>query len=230
MIDFRMIHLDPPPPVRALMGLGDAGTILSQEAGDTSGYFDSPAFLEGQAATLQNECDVDPSAPDCLVAESTGDITMGYNPVADTVLNLNNYCQQNVQNNITFGTALDTGSCSGSTPLPAVIAQASSNAAGFVPLTPTQISNEANITPGTVAAQITPATTTPVTTPATTTTPVASAPAAGSGGSTGATSDDGFALPAWLTEDSIAGIQNWILLAGGLVALMILPSMLSRSR
>lgn len=38
----------------------------------------------------------------------------------------------------------------------------------------------------------------------------------------------GFQLPAWFTESSIAGIQNWMLVAGGLLAVMILPGLMGR--
>jgi hypothetical protein len=36
----------------------------------------------------------------------------------------------------------------------------------------------------------------------------------------------GFVMPAFLTEESIGGIQNWVLLAGGIAALLILPGLL----
>jgi hypothetical protein len=53
---------------------------------------------------------------------------------------------------------------------------------------------------------------------------------ASSSTSTAVTASSGFEVPAWLTETSIDGIQNWALLAAGLAALLILPSFLGGRR
>jgi hypothetical protein len=117
---------------RGFRGFGDAASILAQEqAFSTNPYLTSPAFLAGQAKALQNECAVDPSSPACIVAQTTGDISQGYNPTVDATLNLNNYCQQNVFNNQTFGDPLDTASCSGVTPKAALVAQAATIGSAF---------------------------------------------------------------------------------------------------
>ena len=105
------------------LGQDEVDNILSNEAAYSGGnpYLTSPAFLASQAAALQANCAASPNDPSCQVAEATGDITSGYNPSADTVLNLTNYCQQNAQNNAIFGDALDTANCNGQVPNPAVI-------------------------------------------------------------------------------------------------------------
>jgi hypothetical protein len=238
MIDFRRIHRAPPVQMRALMGLGDASTILGQESSDTSGYQDSPAFLESQATALQAECAAAPNGPACLDAQATGDITSGYNPVADTDVDLNDYCQQNVANNAVFNTPLDTSTCAGSAPLASVVAQAAAipSSNGWIGLTPAQIASVPApvVTPTPNGSAVTPTGVTPVVAVAAVVPPAASTSASGlsitPSASTVTTSTSTFALPAWLTEDSYAGIQNWIWIAGGLVALMVLPSLLKRGR
>jgi hypothetical protein len=64
----------------------------------------------------------------------------------------------------------------------------------------------------------TPVTITPVTT-------VAAPGGANSSESSNTSTTSGFAVPAFLTDESISGVQNWVLIAGGLVALLLLPSM-----
>jgi hypothetical protein len=106
-------------------GIGDAASLLAQEQGTvTNPYLMSPAYLATQAAALQNECQVNPQSGACIVAQMTGDIKTGYNAAADTTLNLQNWCEQNVFNHNTFGDALDTANCTGSTPKAAILSQA----------------------------------------------------------------------------------------------------------
>ncbi len=51
---------------------------------------------------------------------------------------------------------------------------------------------------------------------------------AGSTSSSSSTSSSGFTMPAWLTEESVAGIQNWVWIAAGAAALFIVPKMIGR--
>lgn len=121
-----------PKGFRGFGRLGDAASILANEqAYSTNPYLTSPAYLAAQAAALQGECANTPNSPACQVATLTGDVNTGYNPVADTQLNLQNWCEQNVFNANQFGTALDTANCNGSQPKAALMTQAQTIGAQF---------------------------------------------------------------------------------------------------
>lgn len=107
-----------------LSGLGTAADVLAQgQAFANSPFTQNPNFAASQAAALQNECNVDPYSPACQVAIQTNDINTGYNPIADTQLNLISYCKQNQQNAAVFGTPVDP-QCPGGAPTQAILNQA----------------------------------------------------------------------------------------------------------
>jgi hypothetical protein len=79
------------------------------------------------------------------------------------------------------------------------------------------------ITPASAPVNPTPASTAPA---AGTSTPAAGSSNSSTSSSTSATTDPF----AWLTQTSIGTLPNWMLLAGGLAALMVLPSLLKGGR
>ena len=217
------------------LGQDEVDNILSNEAAYSGGnpYLTSPAFLASQAAALQANCAASPNDPSCQVAEATGDITSGYNPSADTVLNLTNYCQQNAQNNAIFGDALDTANCNGQVPNPAVIQAANtiaqqssipsvtSSIPGAITYAPPVTNPIVATTP--IQSAVTPATTI-VNQPSNASAAVANTTAQAQQ-QTAAQNSTGDAT----TDAAINWIEsNWILLVGGLAALVILPSLLSK--
>ena len=234
------------------MGAGtsaDAGVTaqLANESSYDTGYYASPAFLASQAATLQANCAASPNDPSCQVAQATGDITQGYNPVADTTLNITDYCIQNQQNNAIFGTALDTANCMATGGVNASTTAAIAAAAANSQITPEVLSQVAAATPADFAAlqanpiiapsQAQTFTTPPVPTPSTTitnqpsnstlslvNTPAQAQAQAAAGANNvpaaGASANGTFASAETWVE------QNWIYLAAGVAALVLLPSLL----
>src|SRR5579871_888399 len=84
------------------LGLGDTASILAEnQAWANNPYLQSPAYLAAEAA------DVGTSVSNPIIS----------NPSVITEADLTQYCQLNFQDNITFGTALDTVGCNGPTPL-----------------------------------------------------------------------------------------------------------------
>lgn len=107
-----------------LSGLGTAADTLAQgQAFADSPFTQNPNFAASQARALQNECAVDPYSGACQVAIQTGDINTGYNPAADTQLNLISYCKQNQQNVDVFGYTPDPN-CPGGAPSQTLLNQA----------------------------------------------------------------------------------------------------------
>lgn len=207
-----------------MKGLGDevANQLANEAVYSTYGYYTSPAYLASQASQLQADCATQPNDPSCVVAKATNDINVGYNPIADTTLNLTNYCQQNKENNAMFNIPLDTTNCTGSGVSSSVLAQVQAiGAKSTIPTTPA----------GLVAQGVVPSN------PVTTTVPVTQNP-----GVAVQTNQPTNASSALVNTPSQAQQQttdqlstattwiedNWVLLAAALAAVVILPMVIKK--
>lgn len=213
-------------PGTGIRGMGDAASILADEASYQTGYLASPAFLASQAAALQNECAVSPNSPACQIATITNDVNVGYNPLADTMVNLSDYCSQNLFNNNMFATPLDTATCGTAGKVqPAVVQQAvdiakKSQVQAITPASstnPSTLPQQNPLTTKVPDSTTTPATSTITNQPSNASTDLVNktpSTGAGSGGMVVAGAPD--AITTWIQN-------NWILLAAGAAALVILP-------
>jgi hypothetical protein len=105
-------------------GLADAASILAEQSSDQTNPFLTPAYYATVAAQNNNECAVDPSSSACAVWQDIQAPTIAQTNLNATQLDLKNWCEQNAFDVQQFGDAPDTASCSGSTPLPSVVAAA----------------------------------------------------------------------------------------------------------
>lgn len=209
------------PHRHGFRGMGDASTILSNEQfWSTNPYLTSPAFLASQAASLQKDCAAAPNDPACQIATVTGDLTKGYNPVADTTLNLSDYCSQNLFNNGMFATPLDTAACSGGKPVQSLLTQAATIAAASPLNQPPQaqpvnvVSGGGSGTQGGGGSVLTVAPKPPAPAPSPSPSPAPTPPPGADSLSVLSTS-----TTAWLQA-------NWILVAAGVGAIILLPSLM----
>lgn len=206
-----------------MRGLGDAANILAQEQSNVTQHMD-PAFLAAQALELQNECAVAPWSPACQVAQVTNDVNVGYNPVADTQLNLENFCQENQANNATFGTPLDTVNCRGPVANPALLTQAATIA---------QQAAAVSRGPGSGTQGGGPVmTVTPSASPAAAPVPLAVNPppttVQNSTLNPGNNASTDLLPPGALNTAESWIQQNWLLLAAGAAAIFLLPSLMKK--
>lgn len=114
---------------RGFRGFGDAASIVAGETAAQTNPFLTPAYYAAAGSQLNNECEVDPGAPDCTVWQAVQAPTIAQETANSTVLTLQNYCEQNVFNNSQFGDPLDTASCNGSTPIASYVTAAQAAAA-----------------------------------------------------------------------------------------------------
>jgi hypothetical protein len=129
-------------------GFGDAASILAEQSSDQTNPFLTPAYYAEVAKENNDECAVDPSSSACQVWTTIQAPTIAQTNQNATQLDLANWCEQNVFNNQQFGTPLDTASCSGSQPLPSVVAAANTQGAKAPSW---QASTSPNLTPAQAA-------------------------------------------------------------------------------
>lgn len=216
-ITVEQAHHNPTPMLKAmrrgaLHGMGKCGLGMCTDAQEAACAGTLDAFCN---------CVTNPDNPiaAALASEETGQISPS---AAQAFIGSTEqtYCELNQQNNAIFGTALDPSCATGE--VATGVNNTVANAAGVVS---GGVINSAPVpTPVVSTPAITPTVSTP--TPASPASS-SSAPSSSSSTSTSSAMSD---FESWLNGSMIGGIPNWGLLAAGVAALLILPSMLGGHR
>ncbi len=239
------------PTRRGMMGLGDCawvngsyvnvlpnGSVVGCGAPPTPAPISGPGASSSVANFYQDVIASDPyySSPQYLAAEAASGAAP-QTPTQAAVSTLNDYCQQNVFNNGIWGTPLDTATCNGITPLSSAMAAAGSvvtpnyyqiapgGGSGTQGGGPVVTATPAASTPTSKAPSITQPTTSTTTPQTSTVNPgnnastdlVNGQPAAGSSLNPALASAE-----SWLTASMFGGIPNWMLVAGAVVAVIVI--------